>query len=168
MTGTSRQVGYRTPTLSPMSLRPFGLIACALLASACSSSTSPSPGSEAGRYVATRINGHGAPTLVDSSTSEFAVLLADTLELDGHGGARRAISIHRVDPSLGIDTVYHTVRAMNYRLSGARFELGSFTPCPPNAVCMANDTGDLTVLGLLLVTFEYGSGTHVVLQRAGP
>jgi hypothetical protein len=148
--------------------RPLVSLACVLLASACSTATSPSLGSEAGRYVARTIDGRSAPALVDTSATEFAVLLADTLELDGHGSARRAIAIHRVEPSLGVDTVYHTVRMMSYRLNGAQLELGSFAPCPPAAVCMANDTGDLTPVGLLLVTFQYGAGSHVALSRASP
>ena len=150
-----------------MSRRSLGSLACALLVATCTTPTSPSTGSEVGRYIARTIDGRSAPALVDSSATEFAVLLADTLELDGHGSARRSITLHRVDPSLGIDTVYHTVRAMHYRLNGAQFELGFFTPCPPGAICIANDTGELTPLGFLLVTFEYGGGSHVVLSRAG-
>jgi hypothetical protein len=33
---------------------------------------------------------------------------------------------------------------------------------------MANDTGDLTPLGLLLVTFQYGGGAQIALSRVSP
>jgi hypothetical protein len=114
--------------------------ALGLLAAACGlSGTEPTLGSEAGRYVATSlataVGGRSLPALTDSSAEEFGVLLADTLELDGRGGARRAFAIRRVSRTFGTDTVYRLVSSLAYRRAGTRVEVGWFTPCPHPTRC---------------------------------
>jgi hypothetical protein len=155
------------PALShdrPMT-RSFALLAGCLLAMACSASTFPGDGTEAGRYVARSLDGHALPALTDSSAQEFGVLLADTLDLDGRGGVRRAFAIRRASTSFGTDEVYSVAIPMEYRLDGMRLELGSFTPCPANAICVANDVGVFTFTGIRLTTNRLAAGGTLVYER---
>lgn len=148
-----------------MPRRLLSLLSCALLASACHSGTEPTLGSEAGMYVARSLGTEALPAITDSSSAEYGVLLADTLELDGHGGARRAFAFRRVSSATGTDEVYHPAFALSYRRSGARLEIGSFTPCPPNAQCVGNEIGELSDAGLLLVTNHYSADQSVSFER---
>ena len=124
--------------------------AICLLAAACASSTEPSVGAETGRYVATTAGGRALPALLDTSAVDFGVLLADTLDLDGRGGGRRAFALRRASTALRMDTVYHVSVELQYRRVGTRIEVGSFTACPPNALCVANDTGTISGAGIIL------------------
>jgi hypothetical protein len=151
------------------------LVCCAalgLLATACGLlGTEPSLGTEAGRYVATSLataaGGRPLPALTDSSAEEFGVLLADTLELDGRGGARRAFAIRRANRTFGTDTVYRLAGSLAYRRAGKHVEIGSFTPCPANALCIGNDTGTVTADGLALTAPRFG-GARLMLARVAP
>ena len=142
--------------------------AVCMLAVACASSTEPAAGAEAGRYVAVTAGGRTLPTVTDTAALEFSVLLADTLDLDGHGGARRAFAIRRARPPVRIDTVYRITADVQYRRLGTRVEVGSFTPCPANAVCVANDTGTISADRITLTAYRYGAGARVELVRLAP
>jgi hypothetical protein len=97
------------------------------------------------------------------------VLLADTLELDGRGGARRAFGFRRVSAAPAADNVYRNAAAVEYRLGGSgRIEVGYFRPCPPNALCLANDTGSLAAGRLVLASNRTAGGQPVVFERVGP
>ncbi len=141
----------------------------ALVLAGCSPATAPAPGAEVGRYVATAVAGRPVPGVTDSSAREFGVLLADTLELDGRGGAQRAFAVRRIDRALGTDTVYRVRVAAAYRRSGAtRLEVGTFAACPPNALCVANDTGTVAGGRVTLVSFHLPGPPLVVLDRVAP
>ncbi|MDF1504384.1 hypothetical protein [Roseisolibacter sp. H3M3-2] len=149
-------------------MRHVSRFALAALLVACDDGTAPAPATEAGRYVATSLRGRPLPAVTDSSAQEFGVLLADTLELDGRGGGRRAYAVRRVHRALGIDTVYRVAAPTAYRRDGARLVVGSFTPCPPNASCLANDEGTVEPTRVTLATQRYAGGDPVVLARVTP
>ena len=96
------------------------------------------------------------------------MLLADTLDLDGRGGARRAFAIRRAQPAIRMDTVYRITVVQQYRRSGTHLEVGSFRPCPVNALCIANDTGTIAAGGITLTTFQFAPGARIVLARIVP
>ncbi len=141
----------------------------ALLLVACgSAATAPEPGPEAGRYVAIALRGRPLPAVADSTAGTFGVVLADTLELDGRGGARRAYAERRVIPGLGTDTVIRSGQAVQYRLAGGRLEVGRFGPCKDTLDCLPNDAGALTGDRIALDTYRYVRPLPVVLARVGP
>ena len=57
---------------------------------------------------------------------------------------------------------------LQYRRVGTRIEVGSFTACPPNALCVANDTGTISGAGIILTGYRYGSRSAVSLARVAP
>lgn len=146
-----------------MTRRTLLVLAGSLFAVACGSSLAPANGSEAGRYVATRFASHALPTMTDSSATEFGILLADTLELDGRGAARRAFAVRRVGAER--DTVYHVAIPMKYRVQGTAIQVGSLAPCPPSANCVNDDVGRFNLAGISLTANFYGSGGTVLLER---
>lgn len=150
-------------TQASVTRRSIALLAVSLLASACGTVLAPSNGSEAGRYVATRFDSHALPTMTDSSAIEFGLLLADTLELDGRGAARRAFTVRRVGSAR--DTVYRVAIPMKYRVDGTAIQVGSLAPCPPNAICVGDDVGRFIRSGISLTAYMYGSGGTVLLER---
>jgi hypothetical protein len=139
-----------------------------LLGACGPAATAPAPGPEAGRYVATEVRGRPVPAVADSTAGTFGVVLADTLELDGRGGARRAYAERRVIPALGTDTVLRAVRAAQYRLVGGRLEVGQFGPCKDTLDCLPNDAGALAGGRIALDTYRYVRPLPVVLVRVGP
>ena len=121
-----------------------------------------------GRFVLTTVNGKPLPALVDTSAVDYGVVLADTIDLDATGVATRAFAFRRVNTSLGTDVVYPIRQVLAYRLGpGTTIEIGSFTPCPANASCIANDVGTLTVDGMELVSGRYGAAPHLTFVRVG-
>lgn len=145
----------------------FGLTAT--LAAACGHSPTATPPALAGRFVARTLGDRPLPARTDSSAAEFGVLVADTLELDGRGAGRRAFALRRVRPADGTDTVYRMQFPTAYRVgAGGRLEVGRLTPCPPNALCAANDTGQVLFGGAALRLYRYSQGPALVLERVAP
>ena len=68
--------------------------------------------------------------------------MADTIALDDAGGPRVS-EVVRVTASIyGPDTTYRSTGTLGYGITnGNRIEIGSFSPCPANAICTANDKG---------------------------
>ena len=93
------------------------------------------------RYALLSIHGQPLPaTLYTEASGASAALLADTLVLGVTGRAerRRALRFTEATGAVRVETVRLEVE---YRRRGARIEVGWFTPCPPNALCVGNDVG---------------------------
>ena len=159
----------------PGSLSSRALVAVVVVTlvatAACSALTAPAPGSEAGRYAAVTSASAPVPLVTDSSADEFGVLLADTLALDGRGGAVRTFAFRRAHRTLRTDTIYRFRASIEYRVTRAtlgaepRIELGSFRPCPPNALCVPNDTGVVRAGRILLVRRARQGDVRLLYER---
>jgi hypothetical protein len=145
---------------------PLALVAL-LFAVACNEADGPRvglpPGAEAGTYVLRTVNGRGVPAITDSSATEFGVLEADTVTLDGRGGVMRGMSLRRESTVYGTSVARQRF-AESYRLNGAAIEIGFFSPCPPNALCIQNEMGTVDVRTMTL--FRSGIYTKVY-ERVG-
>jgi hypothetical protein len=95
-------------------------------------------------------------------------VLGDTIEFDGAGTAVRALRIRRAGSIHEVDTVYDLRRAMEYRLDGTRIEIGSFRPCPIDAICVANDTGRVDGAVLTLGSSLTGQPRTWRFERIAP
>jgi hypothetical protein len=137
-----------------MQLRAIVLaIASFAVVLACHDANGPqAPGAEAGVYVARALEGRSIPALIDSGPLGFAVLDADTVILDGLGGAVRATTSHHVSATYGASAAHFRI-TLAYRLRGDSIEIGSFRPCPPNADCVGNERGVLRGPSLSLVRY---------------
>ena len=109
-------------------------------------------------YALARADGRPPAATVDTSGLGFAVVLADTLIFEPAGRVTRALTLRLVTSSLGTDRTSHHRSAFEYRQRGRQVEVGSFRPCPPNALCAPNDTGVVSPDGrvILMRTHWYG------------
>jgi hypothetical protein len=139
--------------------------ACAVLlaASACRESTAPD--SSAGTYVLREIEQATLPVTYYSAADGTYSVVADTIELDGTGGAYRTFLVQVTRSTYEPDAIYGGRYPMGYRLDGTRIEIGYFQPCPPNALCAANDTGHLIGGVLVLESTRTGQRRNWAYER---
>jgi hypothetical protein len=125
----------------PATLAAVVLGALSLAAASCDRTLGPA-GAEAGTYVAVSAAGAPLPFTFYQSPEETFVLRADTITLDGHGHATRATTVEHLWG--GQDLTPPTSRTSpDYRIDGEAFEIGWFSPCPPNALCVRPESGSL-------------------------
>lgn len=124
-----------------------------------------SPDALRGTYVLERMGDAPLPLEYASGSDGTYTLLADTIGLDGRGEVTRRTVIHRTAGLYGPDTTFSMVRPAEYRVSGGRIEIGSFTPCPPNALCAANDLGHLTGTGFRLAMWVTGNHREGIYRK---
>lgn len=149
----------------PRPLPALTLVAVLLALSSCQDATAPVA---SGIFVLRDIAGDTPPVTYYSGTDGTYSVLADTIELDGAGTAYRTLLIRRTASIYGADTVYGTRRPMEYRAEGTRIEIGSFRPCPINALCVANDTGRIEGVTMTLGTARTGQLRRWTFGRIDP
>ncbi len=118
--------------------RALPLLALLALA-ACGRDLGPR-GAEAGTYVLVSADGQSLPYTYYQDTQESLTLRADTLVLDGRGGARRATHIER---RAGGESLVQPYRgSLQYSVEGESILLGTGY-CNDTAVCAAPEPGTL-------------------------
>ena len=126
------------------------------------------PGGTAGTFALRDIASTALPVTYYSGTDGTYTVLADTIELDGAGNVNRTFLIRRTASIYGADTVYRNRGVQEYRLDGTRIEIGSFKPCPPDALCAANDTGRFYGGVMRLGSFRTGQLRRWSYDRIAP
>jgi hypothetical protein len=104
------------------------------LTTGCHDTTAP-PTPSARLYVLESVNGQPVPVNLGGSTS----VLWATLTLDVAGKAITVDHVKSVFQGNASESTYSLRR--EYRIRGDSIEIGSFTPCPPGALCVANQLG---------------------------
>ena len=114
---------------------------------ACSDSAAPVP--VPSYFVLQAINGRQLPTYF-SAQSNITILSA-SLGLDGMGKANMTEVRRKIIQGIPTETHYTTI--FDYRIHGDQIEIGSFKPCPINAVCASNRIGTISngVLSLTII-----------------
>lgn len=130
------------------------LLPAAALIMACHESTSP-PQLVSGVYVLETVNNHGVPAIVSAGQADTSFMLSATLTLDGTGHGIRSEHWRYVFQPNQVEEGTFTAN-VEYRISGENIELGSFQPCPPNALCEGNKVGRFTSTTL---TLSYADNT---------
>ena len=115
----------------------------------CHDSTAPATPSSR-LYVLESVNGQQVPVNTGGSTS----ILWATLTLDAVGNATTVD--HRQTVFQGASTENTVAVRRQYRIRGDTIEIGSFSPCPPNADCISNTLGVLADSSIAL-TVGYNS-----------
>jgi hypothetical protein len=130
---------------------------------ACHDTTAPERISAG--FVLLSVNGQPLPVVLFSDATSTRTLVSSTLTLtmDGHAFIGEA---YRQD-SQGIVTTPTFTATFDYRLHGDQIEIGSFTPCPPNALCAANATGTLSN-GTLTLSNPLSAPNKVYFYSKGP
>lgn len=116
-------------------------------------------------FVLQSVNGQPLPAVLFSDPTRTLTVVSSilTLTIDG----RAFIGESYTQDSQGIVTHPTFTATLDYRLHGDQIEIGSFTPCPPNALCAANATGTL-LNGTLILNNPLPAPTKVYLYRTGP
>ena len=116
-------------------------------------------------FVLQSVNGQPLPAVLFSDATRTLTVVSSilTLTMDGHAFIGES---YRQD-SQGIVTQPTFVATLDYRLHGDQIEIGSFTPCPPNALCAANATGTLAN-GTLTLNNPLPAPNKIYFYRTGP
>ena len=96
-----------------------------------------------GRYALAAAEGAPLPLVLwTESSGASAALLADTLAFTPDGRVTRTRVLRHTDArgTVATETAAFTVE---YRRRAHSIEIGRFTPCPINAICVGNDVGTL-------------------------
>lgn len=117
------------------------------------------------RYRLARANGQPLPALLWQDTDgRSAALVAEELTFE----PLRMVRVHRtlrLTDAAGVATTESGIWRLEYRLRDGRIELGSFTPCPPNAACIANDVGTLHGDAIVVESGRYSIDRAPALLR---
>jgi hypothetical protein len=130
---------------------------------ACHDTTAPERTSAG--FVLQSINGQPLPVVLFSDATRTLTVVSSilTLTMDGHAFIGEVYT----QDSQGIVTQPTFTATLDYRLHGDQIEIGSFTPCPPNALCAANATGTLAN-GTLTLNNPLPAPNKIYFYRTGP
>ena len=95
------------------------------------------------------VDGPSLPALIGAQAGDSTFLVADTIHFLAGGRAERSVRYARRGVYGASETPFRWTQ--DFELTGARLEIGSFTPCPPNASCVANEIGVVAGDALTLV-----------------
>ena len=129
------------------------------LTAACHDSTAPSSTIDA-HFELRNVNGLPLPSILWASPQETTAVYWSSLYLNKQGKA--ILSEYRRNVYQGVATEATYTNAYDYRLNGNQIEIGSFQPCPANAVCIGNYTGTIDGANLALTVGHPTPGTEIV------
>ena len=105
-----------------------------------------------------RANGQPLPaTLWTQDDGASATLVGESLVF-GAGDRLERQRVIRQRSAQGETTTEASTIPLAYRRAGPSIEIGWFEPCPPNALCIANDRGTLTTSEVRLTSHMYHVG----------
>lgn len=111
---------------------------------ACSDPTAPAERRLEGFFVLAAVDEARPPVLVATSGTSKYFLVTDNLSFDGKGAVGRHRVVREENTTTGQVTVHSNSFTQDYRVRDDSVEIGSFTPCPPNARCAPNERGTFT------------------------
>ena len=119
-------------------------------------------------FVLESVNNQPLPVDFTITPAQTVSIVSATLELMRSGKAVMTEQRHEVYQGVSSDPAYTSVA--DYRINGQQIEIGSFKPCPPGALCVANRFGTISDLTLNLTVGQIAPSTEVVynFQRKLP
>ena len=149
-----------------MSKNVVWFLTLVFLISGCRSEDTLSPNSFRGTYVLDQANAKPLPLLLSDSPPWRYTLLAETLTFEGEGRVTRARTIREENSATGVIKITPMSFNQGFRIDHSSVEIGSFTPCAPNALCIANDTGVVLGETIALLSNQYNRA-ELTYKRAG-
>ena len=147
---------------TPRTLVAAAIAACAL--AACGHDDPLSPATLTGRrYSLERTGNDAIPIIWSAYQGDTTLLLGDTIIFGAPPHATRVITYHHAFRGEAPRTETFRVE-MEFRTHDGEVEIGWFTPCPPNADCVANLIGPEIGGALLLIP---NNGVPSPLSRYG-
>lgn len=137
-----------------------GVAACLAIVGSvlsCGDVTAPAEATLEGAYALHRVDGGPVPTVLRVSGDLRYVLVSDYAGFDGKGLVHRARVVREENTATGNVTVHSSSFRQDYRVRGDTVEIGSFVPCPINALCAPNEIGSFTQRELLLTVQLFGA-----------
>ena len=135
------------------------------LTMACSDPTQP-PERVSQDFLLESINGQPLPAVVNAGPDDTTRILSGTIRFDLAGNAFSAEHWRRVYPVNRTDE--NTLSLLQeYRITDGDIVVGSFTPCPPNALCIGNKIGMITESTLTL-SYDYPNAPVYFYRRLIP
>jgi hypothetical protein len=116
-------------------------------------------------YALQSVNGQPIPAVLFSEATRTRTVVSSTLRLDEEGHA--FITESDTENLQGVVSNQIFTATLEYRLHGGQIEIGSFTPCPPNALCAANATGTISN-GILTLNNPLPAPNTVYVYRTIP
>jgi hypothetical protein len=142
-----------------LSCRKVVFVLSVALTAACHESTAPSNTINA-QFDLKSVNGLPLPSILSVSPQETLTVYWSTLYLNKQGNA--VLSEHRRYVYQGIATDATYTNTYVYRLNGNQIQIGSFRPCPANAVCTGNFTGTIDGANLALTVGSLTASNDIV------
>ena len=119
-----------------------------------------------GGYYLERVSDNQLPFVFSVSASERYSLLGESLYFDGKGVVSRTQGVRYENTETGQVRTDNTTVSANYRVNGDSIEIGRFSPCPINALCIANDAGLIEVGRLLVRSPRFGGPKELSYRKA--
>jgi len=141
---------------------PFLLLVLLALA-ACDTFATSASNRLTGSYELVRVGGESVPVEVWRGYGVSGVLESERLEFSADGSVIRSNRFVETDLGTGTENVIDHTWEMEYRRNGRSIEIGRFTPCPPNALCVPNDVGTVRDGRLELESSYWTSGGRTQL-----
>ena len=143
------------------------LVVVAAAAACTSDPVGPAERRLEGYFVLAAVDEARPPVLVMSTEQANYFLVTDNLAFDGEGEVDRYRVIRQENTATGQVTVHSNSFTQDYRVRGDSVEIGTFEPCPPNALCVANERGAFTSARLQLNSVAWG-GRTLLFHRMMP
>lgn len=145
-----------------------GMVCLAAAASlmACGDPTAPAEAALEGPFSLKSVNDTPVPVVVSTSGDVRQLLTSDHVTFDGKGSVNRTRVIRHENIASGQVTIYSHSFTQDYRVRGDSVEIGSFIPCPINALCAPNEVGTFAANEVVLTTLFYG-GRKLTFRRNG-
>jgi hypothetical protein len=140
------------------------LLPVVALTMACHESTAP-PRMVSGVYLLESVNGQPVPAIVVAGQADTNFVLSATVTLDPAGNAVTAEHWRYVYQPNQTEEGTLTLR-LEYRITDHSITIGSFQPCPANAMCIGNRVGKL--IGTTLTLAYENPTAPLYLYRLEP
>ena len=151
--------------MSPTIVRRAVAAASVLVLFACRSESTTGPDVVGRVFFLEQANAAPLPLLVLASPSDRRSLLAENLTFDSFSTLTLVTTIRIDKPLTGSSTTTANRVTRQYRITGDSIEIGSFTPCPPNSGCVANDKGTITDGNIYLSSFRFSNRLSLIFRR---
>jgi hypothetical protein len=97
-----------------------------------------------GDFYLSQVDSRPLPALIWTSADERFLVTAESLSFDGHGTVTRTTAERFENTHTGAVRSELITRTAQYKVTNSSLEIGSFTPCPADAICVGNDIGSFS------------------------
>ncbi len=163
-----RIVGHTADQVGEGELMRPNIVRCSaflalMIVVGCGSDRIVAPKEVAGHtFRAELVNSVPIPFVFSETSTDIHTLTDDKLVFDKSGGLSRYSTFETTAKGTGVKTASTSLRQLSYVINGNNIELTPLTPCPINALCVANDFGTITGTRIYLNSYRLGYPAKVI------